>query len=134
MWFSSLVYFRRDRMKKVIITGNIGNTPIARISKEGKEFVTFSLGVSVGNKNNPKTDWVDIICNDKLAILASSYFDKGTKLLIEGYPTVNAYIDKNNQAIGTLKIFANNIEILSSKSEVTKSNNDSYLESDDIPF
>ena len=52
-------------MKKIIITGNVGRDPEMKISQNGEEFVTFSLGVSVGTKDKPKTDWVDISCNGK---------------------------------------------------------------------
>lgn len=53
-------------MKKLIITGNVGDDPIIRTNPSGAEFACFSVGVSVGVKENPKTDWVDVTCNGKL--------------------------------------------------------------------
>lgn len=104
-------------MKKIIITGNVGKSPEPRVNQKQEVFVTFSLGISVGTKANPKTDWVEVICNGKLADIAGSFIKVGQKLLVEGFPSVNAYIDKNNNAIGTLKINANNIEFLSPKND-----------------
>jgi single-strand DNA-binding protein len=145
-------------MKKIIVTGNVGRDPELRADQNGNQFATFSVGVSVGTKQNPKTDWVDVSCNGKLADVARNYVKKGSKLLIEGFPTVNAYINKENKAVGTLRINANNFEFIggrpdsqddynqdnahdnSSVYSLPESNNDSSnsgissLKSDDIPF
>jgi len=119
-------------MKKIIITGYVGKDPDLRVdSNSGNQFATFSVGVSVGTKQAPKTDWVDVSCNGKLADIAKNYIKKGSKLLVEGFPSTSAYINKENKAIATLKVFANNVEFLSKQedsSEVSK------LTSDEIPF
>ena len=136
-------------MKKIIITGNVGRDPEMKISQNGEEFVTFSLGVSVGTKDKPKTDWVDISCNGKLVDIVRNYVRKGTKLLIDGYPTVNAYMNKENKPVGVLKVFAHNLELCGSNPNNLSSSNtqDTYvlpdvphetptgaLNSDNIPF
>lgn len=108
-------------MFKLICTGNVGKAPTQRANNAGETFVTFSLGVSIGTKQNPKTNWVEISCNGKLAEVAAKYIVVGSKILVEGFPTANAYINKENKAVGTLRISANNIEFLSSnKSEHTQ--------------
>lgn len=104
-------------MKKIFVTGNVGRDPELRADQNGNQFATFSIGVSVGTKQNPKTDWVDITCNGKLADLARTYIKKGTKLLIEGFPSVNAYINKENKPVGTLRVNASNIEFIGSRQD-----------------
>lgn len=121
-------------MKKIIATGYVGREPEAKSSQNGEKFVTFSLGISVGNKQSPKTDWVEISCNGKLAEVATSYITKGKKLLIEGFPSVNAYINKENKAVGTLRINVSNIEFLSSGNESEHAGNSEQLKSDEVPF
>lgn len=144
-------------MKKIIVTGNVGRDPELRADQNGNQFATFSVGVSVGTKQNPKTDWVDITCNGKLADVARNYVKKGAKLLVEGFPSVNAYINKENKAVGTLRISASNFEFIGSRQENSddssqdhsndnnssvyslpessnNSGNDMTLKSDDIPF
>lgn len=144
-------------MKKIIVTGNVGRDPELRADQNGSQFATFSVGVSVGTKQNPKTDWVDISCNGKLADVARNYIKKGSKLLIEGFPSVNAYINKENKAVGTLRINASNFEFIGSRQESSddynqdsgndnnssvyslpessnEKSNDMTLKSDDIPF
>ena len=99
-------------MKRLTITGNIGRDPELRLDPSGTQFATFSVGVSAGTKANPKTDWVDVSCNGKLAEIACMYAKKGTKVLVDGYPNVNAYINKDNIPVGTMRLYANSIELL----------------------
>ena len=123
-------------MKKIIITGHVGKDPELRADQSGNQFATFSMGVSVGTKQAPKTDWVDVSCNGKLADLAKNYIKKGSKLLIEGYPSANAYINKENKPVASLRVFANNVEFLSKQEDSSVSDNNSVggLTSDEVPF
>lgn len=109
-------------MKKIFVTGNVGRDPELRADQNGNQFATFSMAVSVGTKQSPKTDWVDISCNGKLAEVARNYVKKGTKLLVEGFPSVSAYINKENKPVGTLRVNASNFEFLGSK----RDENDEY--------
>lgn len=104
-------------MKKIIITGNVGKDPELRADQNGNQFATFSVGVSVGTKQNPKTDWVEVSCNGKLADIARNYVKKGTKILVEGFPTANAYINRENKPVASLRVFANTMELLSKRED-----------------
>lgn len=136
-------------MKKIIITGNLGKDPEKRSDQSGNQFAVFTVAVSVGTKQNPKTDWVDVSCGGKLADVVCSYLRKGSKVLVTGFPTVNAYVNKENSAVGVLRVYADDIEFLSAKTGGEQSdaeyNNDVHtlpplnsssgsLESDQIPF
>jgi len=138
-------------MKKLIITGNLGKDPEKRADQNGNQFATFSVAVAVGTKDNPKTDWVDVSCGGKLADVVCSYLKKGNKVLVTGFPSVNAYTNKNNEVVGTLRVYADDIEFLTPKDvgqinvegaskESTDVNtlpyasNATTLESDQIPF
>jgi single-strand DNA-binding protein len=97
-------------MKKIIITGNVGRDPEIRNTKTGEQFVSFSVAVSVGTKDNPKTDWCDISVYGRQMEYVRSYVKRGARVMIEGFPTVDAYIGKDGQAKSSLRIFCNNIE------------------------
>jgi single-strand DNA-binding protein len=103
-------------MKKIIITGNVGKDPELRqnTTSDG-QFATFTVAVSVGNKQNPKTDWVDVSCNGKLAEIVCAYVKKGSKVLVSGFPTAKAYINKENIPVATLLVYADDVEFLSAK-------------------
>ena len=104
-------------MKKIIITGNVGRDAESRGDQSGNTFTSFTVAVSVGTKANPKTDWVDVTCNAKLGEIALLYVKKGTKVLIEGFPTVNAYMTKEGKPAASLRIYANTMELLSRKED-----------------
>lgn len=99
------------------MTGNVGRDPEVRADQSGNQFVTFSLAVAVGTKQNPRTDWIDVTCNGKLADVAKNYVKKGTKLLIEGFPSVHAYMTKENTPAATMRVSVNNFEFLSKRDD-----------------
>lgn len=127
-------------MKKIIITGNVGQDPEEKYSPNGESFLTFSVGVNVGTKLKPRTDWVEISCNAKLAEIAKEFVKKGTKVLIEGFPSSSAYINKSGEAVAILRISAKVIELIGGKQQDggdRKNNYEppaDYGSSDDIPF
>lgn len=99
-------------MKKMIITGNVEHDPQCYTDKNYNQYATFSVIVNVGNKEAPRTDCVHINCNGRLSVIVRLYLKKGSKVLIEGCPTVEANINQENEAVASLHLFANFLEIL----------------------
>ena len=99
-------------MKNMIIIGNAGSNTEIKTTQEGNQFAVVSVAVNLGNKNNSKTDWVDLIFNDKLMDFASKYVLKGTKVFVSGFPSINAYINKNGQIVANQKIYVEKLELL----------------------
>jgi single-stranded DNA-binding protein len=105
-------------MKNSIIAGNVGNTPEIRLNKDGKEFASFSIAAKVGKR----TDWVQVTCNGALVDIVRNYVQKGASLVVSGLPSVSAYINKDGIPVGIEKLFADKLEILSSKkSDISES-------------
>jgi single-strand DNA-binding protein len=99
-------------MKKLTITGNLGRDPELRINPEGNSFATFSVAVSVGSKDNRRTDWIDVSCNGRLAEVVTTYAKKGNKVLVDGFPSVGAYINSENIPTAVQRLYAYSVEIL----------------------
>ena len=99
-------------MKRIMLIGNVGRDPEIRADQSGNYFAAFSLGISVGNKQQPKTDWVDIVVNGKLVDTVRVYVKKGSKLFVEGFPTVQAYTANDGKSAAVLKVYVNNLELL----------------------
>ena len=97
------------------MTGNVGRDPEVRYAPNGESFVTFSLAVTTGPKDNQKTDWLEISCNGRTAETVQKWVKKGSKLLIEGTPSANAYINREGQAVASLRVSAANIEFIGSR-------------------
>ncbi len=102
-------------MKKIFVTGNVGRDPEMRYAPSGESFVTFSLAVTTGPKDNQKTDWLEISCNGRTAETVQKWVRKGSKLLVEGTPSANAYINKEGKPVATLRVSATSIEFIGSR-------------------
>lgn len=109
-------------MKKLLITGNVGQDAQVFTNEQGHSFAKFSVAVSVGTKQNPKTDWVQVSCNNKLIEVAKNYVKKGTKLLVEGFPEPSAYI-KDGVPVVMLNLYARSIEIFTWAEQGIDNNN-----------
>lgn len=128
-------------MLKIIVTGNVGSTPLIKATKNNDLIATFSVAVKL---NKDTTEWVDVVCGGKLVDVVKNYVVAGSKILIEGRPSAKYWLEKETKnAAGKLSVFANNIELLSNKSESKNENYDlpdapsvnlQSLESDEIPF
>ena len=104
-------------LHEITTIGHVGRDPELRSTQSGKSFYTFSLGVSVGTKDKPKTEWLDVTAN-------------------HDHPAMT-YV--------TQCVWANTIELLSSKNDTKPQAEATYepmsmptagsnLQSDDIPF
>lgn len=127
-------------MKRLTITGNLGRDPEMRIDPNGHQFATFSVGINVGKKGNPRTDWIDVSCNGQVAEFITTYGRRGNKVLVDGFPHVTAYINKENVPVGTLRMYANTIELLGRRqhdededSDITSHHTEGHVEYQETP-
>ena len=72
-------------MKKIFVTGNVGRDPESRYAPNGESFVTFSLAVTTGPKDNQKTDWLEISCNGRTAETVQKMGKKRQQIINRGY-------------------------------------------------
>lgn len=104
-------------MKKMTITGNVGRDAEVRVNTQtGNEFASFSVAVNVGTKDKPRTDWIEVVCNNKLAVVAKHHVKKGGKVLVEGFPTAYAY-NQDGVLHAKIRIAAQHLELLGRKTE-----------------
>ncbi|WP_411975965.1 single-stranded DNA-binding protein [Sulfitobacter faviae] len=84
-------------MQKLIIAGTTGKDAVLRRTGNGDAVLGFSLAVDNGkDKNGQKreTTWYDCSVWGKRAESLERYITKGTKLTLEGRPTVRAHEGK----------------------------------------
>lgn len=100
-------------MNRIEVIGNLGRD--AEPKKIGEKFVyNCSIGVPTGNGENKGTAWYDLAIwrnDEKLG-----KFVKGTKLYVEGEPTVRAWQGKTGPA-AAITINVHRFEFLSVKQE-----------------
>lgn len=108
-------------MLKIIVTGNIGNDAEVRDIGNGNCAISFSLAHTekwkdAGGNPQERTTWVKCTKWAKTgATTVAQYLKKGTKLLIEGVPSSNCWINKTNgEAASILEIKVDNLEFMGS--------------------
>jgi len=67
-------------MKVITIAGNLGKSAEVQSNEKG-EFITFSVAVTEGSRENQKTNWFSCI---SYQTNIAQYLQKGTKVVVQG--------------------------------------------------
>ena len=94
-------------MNKVILTGRLVSDDFKKFqSSKGIISLTFKIALIEQTK---KTNFIDIVCFDKIANNITKYIKKGDLLEIEGKLNNSKYTTKDGKAIYKTEIIAKNI-------------------------
>lgn len=104
-------------MLKTIVFGNVGNDAEVRATQTGMSVISFSVAhsekwVDAQGQTQERTTWVR--CSlwrkpDKCGV--AQYIKKGSKVLVEGQPSVSAWSDQSGNAQATLELRVTNLEL-----------------------
>lgn len=110
-------------VNKVILIGNVGRDPEVRYLDSGVAVATLTLATTErgytlqnGTQVPERTEWHNIVLWRGLAEVAEKYVRKGDKLYIEGKLRTRSYDDQNGVRRYVAEIFADNMEMLSPRS------------------
>jgi single-strand DNA-binding protein len=109
-------------LNKIMLIGNLGRDPEMNYTPSGVAVTKFSLAVSrnikasTGEKRE-ETEWFNIVAWRQLAETCNTYLRKGSKVYIEGRLTQRKYTDKNGVERTAIDVVANEMEMLSPKSQ-----------------
>ncbi len=110
-------------VNKVILIGNLGRDPEIRVLESGAMVGNFSIATSETfrdrntNELREQTEWHNIVVWRGLAEIVQKYVLKGTKVYVEGKLRSRSYQDKDNITRYTTEIVADNLTILTPKSD-----------------
>ena len=96
-----------------MLIGNVGKEPDIRYYDHDQAVAQFPLATKVPDH----TDWHTIMVWRGLAKIVEKYVHKGDKLYIEGRIRYRTYDDQKGQRRYVTEILAENIELLTPKSE-----------------
>ena len=86
-------------MNKIILIGRLTKDIEVKTSQSGTELARFSLAVTRPFKNKQsdkyETDFFDCVVWRQAASLLAKYCHKGDQLAIEGWMSINDYVDKS---------------------------------------
>lgn len=95
-------------MLQLTLTGHLGADATTK-EINGTTYLTYNVGVSNGKDS---TLWVTIMSRYQEGSKVLNALRKGTKVLVQGMPSLGAYTNKNGKAIGTITLWARETEIL----------------------
>lgn len=110
-------------VNKVILIGNLGRDPEIRHLENGAVVANFPIATSESyrdrntNELREQTEWHNIVVWRGLAEVVEKYVFKGTKVYVEGKLRSRSYQDKDNITRYTTEIVADNLTILTPRSE-----------------
>ena len=81
-------------MHTAVFAGYIGRDAENKSTSSGDSVASFSLGVSIGTRDAPKTLWIDCSLWGKRADALSPYLRKGTSVTVSGDVDCRAFTSK----------------------------------------
>lgn len=108
-------------VNKVILIGNLGKDPEVKYFPSGGAVCNVTLATSESWKDKQtgeqkeKTEWHNVVFNNKLAEIAGEYLKKGAQVYVEGRLRTRKWQDKNGQDRYTTEISADNMQMLGGK-------------------
>src|SRR6266480_5730609 len=109
-------------LNKIMLIGNLGKDPEMNYTPSGVAVTKFSLAVNRITKSSTgerekETEWFNIVAWRQLAETCNTYLHKGSKVYIEGRLQQRKYTDRNGIERTAIDVIANDMEMLTPKSE-----------------
>lgn len=115
-------------LNKVMLIGNVGKDPDVRYLDNGVAVASLVLATSErgyrlqnGTEVPERTEWHNVVLWRGLAETVEKYVHKGDKLFIEGKIRSRSYDDQNGIKRYVTEIFADNMEMLTPRSQGAQS-------------
>ena len=102
------------------IAGKLTKDLELKKTKEGKSIISFSIAVNRKGKS-AGVDFINCVAWENTAELISTYFNKGSSIMVVGELRVRNYEDKEGVKRSATEVLVNNYYFVDSKSEKTNS-------------
>lgn len=128
-------------MNNVVLIGNLGADPESIFTDEGTQIANFSLAFKSTKKD--KTNWIKVVCFNKLAEITDTYLHKGAKVAINGKLDQHKWVTEENQTRTTYRLIANQIDFIKTDGRGFENSEDNNNQepainngstTDDLPF
>lgn len=110
-----------------VIMGRLVADPELRTTGSGVSVTSFTVAVDrrFANKDEEKqADFIDIVVWRQTADFVCKYFKKGSMIAVQGNIQTRMYEDKDGNKRKAVEIVADNVSFCGSKSDSTKTDND----------
>lgn len=125
-------------MNKLMIIGNVSNTPELRTTPSGKNVCNFNVAVNRRKKveGQPDADFFRVSAWGEMGDVCQKYITVGKKVCVVGSVGVHAYTNNKGEAGANLEVLANEVEFLSPRAETNVDSQSGFtkVNTDDMPF
>lgn len=99
-------------MFKTILTGNLTQNAEWKSGNQG-DYLVFDVAVNLGKD---KTQFVNCSISSKdYATKIAQYLVKGQKVLLDGMPKPDAYVNRDGACVAVFRLYVNTVELIGSK-------------------
>lgn len=106
-------------MNKVFLTGNLTKKPELGYTQSNIAYAKMTIAVTrpytSKSANPPPTDFFNLTAWNKTAEFCEKFFDKGSRILVEGRIENSSYTDKNGVKHYPTTVIVENIEFAGGK-------------------
>ena len=104
-------------LNKVQVIGNLGGDPEMRFTANGRAVANFNVAcnrryTTRDGEQREDTEWVRVVCWERLAELAGQYLSKGRPVYVEGRLQTRQWEDRDGNNRYTTEVVANDIQFL----------------------
>ncbi len=99
-------------LNSTVLTGHLGADPDVKFSGEGNAVANFSMAFQTSTKKGKKTNWIRVVCFNKLAEIVETYLHKGAKIGVIGTLNQNTWTTDEGVKKSNYQIIANSIEFI----------------------
>ena len=126
-------------MNKIFLSGNLTRDPDVRYTQAGKAWARAGIAVKRPFSKDA-VDFFNLVAWDKTAELLGKYFQKGSRLLVEGRLQTSAYENKDGVKVNTVDVVVDSVEFADSKRSDNRVNRNNPpadnppFDEDDLPL
>ena len=103
-------------MNKVILCGRLTRDPDTRHTQNGKIFIRSAIAVPRPfSKDKDVADFFNFVAWEKTAEFIGKYFQKGSRILIEGRLQTSSYENKDGVKVNAVDVLVENVEFADAK-------------------
>ena len=113
--------------------GRLTREPELRRTERGKAVVMFTIAIDRGF-DGEHTDFLPVVCWDKLAENVANFLSKGSLVAVQGGVTSRTYKTRDGQNHTAIEVLARTVQFLEKKKEEQKQNNGFAIYDEDIEF
>lgn len=93
----------------IIVAGRLARDPETKFTQTGKAVTNFSIANDSGFGDKKTTNWINIVAWEKTSEFVTRYFEKGSKIVVQGRLTTRNYETSNGEKRTSTEVVADQI-------------------------